>query len=137
MKKKALVLGSTGQDGSYMIEFLLGKRYEVHGLIRKSATGNTNNIEHLISNKKIFNKNFFLHKGDLLDLGSLISLINTIKPTEIYNFADQDHVTWSFNIPSYSFKVTALAVIEILETIKDKKIKYFQPISSNIFGLNI
>jgi len=136
MKKKALVLGSTGQDGSYMIEFLLSKKYQVHGLIRKSATGNTKNIDHLINDKKIFDKNLFLHKGDLLDLGSLINLINKIKPTEIYNFADQDHVTWSFNIPSYSFKVTALAVIEILEAIKDKKIKYFQPISSNIFGLN-
>ena len=136
MKKKALVLGSTGQDGSYMIEFLLGKKYEVHGLIRKSATGNTKNIEHLINDKKIFNKIFFLHKGDLLDLGSIVNLINEIKPSEIYNFADQDHVAWSFNIPSYSFKVTALAVIEILEAIKEKKIKYFQPISSNIFGLN-
>ena len=136
MKKKALILGSTGQDGSYMIEFLLGKKYEVHGLIRKSATGITKNIEHLISDNKIFNKNFFLHKGDLLDLGSIINLINEIKPSEIYNFADQDHVAWSFNIPSYSFKVTALAVIEILEAIKEKKIKYFQPISSNIFGLN-
>ena len=137
MKKKALVLGSTGQDGSYMIEFLLSKKYQVHGLIRKSATGNTKHIDHLINDKKIFDRNLFLHKGDLLDLGSLINLINKIKPTEIYNFADQDHVTWSFNIPSYSFKVTALAVIEILEAIKDKKIKYFQPISSNIFGLNI
>ena len=136
MKKKALVLGSTGQDGSYMIEFLLGKKYEVHGLIRKSATGNTKNIDHLIADSRIFNKTFFLHKGDLLDLGSIVNLINEIKPSEIYNFADQDHVAWSFNIPSYSFKVTALAVIEILEAIKEKKIKYFQPISSNIFGLN-
>ena len=136
MKKKAFVLGSTGQDGSYMLEFLLSKKYEVHGLIRKSATGNTKNIEHLINNKKIYNKTLFLHKGDLLDTGSLTNLINQIKPSEIYNFADQDHVTWSFNIPSYSFKVTALAVIEILESLKDKKIKYFQPISSNIFGLN-
>ena len=136
MKKKALVLGSTGQDGSYMIEFLLSKNYQVHGLIRKSATGNTRNIDHLIDNKNVFNKNFFLHKGDLLDLGSIINLINEINPSEIYNFADQDHVTWSFNIPSYSFKVTALAVIEILEALKSKKIKYFQPISSNIFGLS-
>ena len=136
MKKKALVLGSTGQDGSYMIEFLLSKNYQVHGLIRKSATGNTRNIDHLIDNKNVFNKNFFLHKGDLLDLGSIINLINEINPSEIYNFADQDHVNWSFNIPSYSFKVTALAVIEILEALKSKKIKYFQPISSNIFGLN-
>ena len=89
-----------------------------------------------ILSRVFVNKNLFLHKGDLLDIGSLINLINQIKPTEIYNFADQDNVTWSFNIPSYSFKVTALAVIEILEAIKDKRIKYFQPISSNIFGLN-
>ena len=135
MKKKALILGSTGQDGSYMIELLLKKNYEVHGLIRKSATGNTKNIDHLINNDKIFNKKFFLHKGDLLDIGSIDNIINLVKPLEIYNFADQDHVGWSFNIPSYSFKVTALSVIEILEILKNKKIKYFQPISSNIFGL--
>ena len=135
MKKKALVLGSTGQDGSYMIEFLLKKNYQVHGLIRKSATGNTKNIEHLLSDDKIYNKKFFLHRGDLLDPVSLENIINKVKPSEIYNFADQDHVSWSFSIPSYSFKVTALSVIEILEIIKNKKIKYFQPVSSNIFGL--
>ncbi len=135
MKKKALVLGSTGQDGSYLIEFLLKKKYQVHGLIRKSATGNTKNISHLINDNKIINKQLFLHRGDLLDTGSLEKLISTIKPSEIYNFADQDHVSWSFSIPSYSLKVTALSVIEILEIIKNKKIKYFQPISSNIFGL--
>jgi GDPmannose 4,6-dehydratase len=136
MKKKALVLGSTGQDGSYLIELLLKKNYEVHGLIRKSATGNTKNIKHLIENKKIYNKKFFLHKGDLLDIGSISSIIDKVKPVELYNFADQDHVGWSYEIPSYSFKVTALSVIEILEVIKKRKIKYFQPISSNIFGLS-
>ena len=135
IKKKALVLGSTGQDGSYMIELLLKKNYEVHGLIRKSATGNTKNINHLINDDKIINKKLFLHRGDLLDIGSINSLINSIYPSEIYNFADQDHVSWSFSIPSYSLQVTGLAVIEILETLKTKKIKYFQPISSNIFGL--
>ena len=135
MKKKALVLGSTGQDGSYMIELLLKKNYQVHGLIRKSATGNTKNIDHLINDKKIINKSLFMHRGDLLDIGSISHLIETINPKEIYNFADQDHVSWSFNIPSYSFKVTALSVIEILEILKNKKIKYFQPISSNIFGV--
>ena len=135
MKKKALVLGSTGQDGSYMIELLLKKKYQVHGLIRKSATGNTKNIDHLINDKKIINKSLFMHRGDLLDIGSISHLIETINPKEIYNFADQDHVSWSFNIPSYSFKVTALSVIEILEILKNKKIKYFQPISSNIFGV--
>jgi len=137
MKKKALILGVTGQDGSYMLEFLIKKGYEVHGLIRKSSTGNTKNIEHIINNKKIFNKRFFLHKGDLLDIGSISTVIEKTKPNEIYNFADQDHVAWSFKIPSYSFRTTALAVIEILETLKTngRKIKYFQPVSSNIFGL--
>ena len=137
MKKKALILGVTGQDGSYLLDFLIQKKYEIHGLIRKSATGNTKNIDHIINNNKIFNKHFFLHRGDLLDIGSINTIIKKTKPDEIYNFADQDHVGWSFEIPSYSFKATALSVIEILEIIKNKgkKIKYFQPISSNIFGL--
>ena len=137
MKKKALVLGVTGQDGSYMLELLIQKKYEVHGLIRKSATGNTKNIDHVINNKKLFNKRFFLHRGDLLDVNSINTVIEKVKPNEIYNFADQDHVGWSFEIPSYSFKVTALSVVEILEILKnkDKNIKYFHPISSNIFGL--
>jgi GDPmannose 4,6-dehydratase len=135
-KKKALVLGATGQDGSYMIDLLLKKKYEVHGLYRKSSVGNTGNIDHLIQNDKVYNKNFFLHKGDLLDSVSLNNIINKISPKEIYNFADQDHVGWSYEIPSYSFKTTALSVIEILEIIRKKKqkIKFFQPISSNIFG---
>jgi len=137
MKKKALIFGITGQDGSYMLEFLIKKKYEIHGLIRKSATGNIKNIDHIINNKKIFNKQFFLHRGDLLDVGSVNTVIKKTKPDEIYNFADQDHVGWSFEIPSYSLKTTALSVIEILEILKnkDKKIKYFHPISSNIFGL--
>ena len=137
MKKKALIFGITGQDGSYMLELLIKKKYEIHGLIRKSATGNTKNIDHIINNNKIFNKQFFLHRGDLLDIGSISAVIKKVKPDEIYNFADQDHVGWSFEIPSYSFKTTALSVIEILEILKNKgkNIKYFQPISSNIFGL--
>ncbi len=137
MKKKALIFGSTGQDGSYLLEFLLKKKYEVHCLIRKSSTSNTRNIDHIITDKKYINKSLFIHKGDLLDWVSLNIIINKVLPDEIYNFADQDHVVWSGAIPSYSFRITALAVIEILEIIKNhkKKIKYFQPISSNIFGL--
>ena len=120
MKKKALILGITGQDGSYMLELLIKKKYEIHGLIRKSATGNTKNIDHIINNQKIFNKRFFLHRGDLLDVGSINTVIKKTKPDEIYNFADQDHVGWSFEIPSYSLKTTALSVIEILEILKNK-----------------
>ena len=137
MKKKILILGVTGQDGSYLMDFLIKKKYEVHGLIRKSATGNTKNIDHVINNPKLFNKSFFLHRGDLLDAVSLNNVIKKVQPAEIYNFADQDHVGWSYEIPTYSFKTTALAVIEILEIIKNSKnkIKYFQPLSSNIFGI--
>ena len=135
--KKVLILGVTGQDGSYLADFLLKKKYLVHGLFRKSATGNTKNIDHIINNSKLFNKSFFLHKGDLLDAVSLNNVINKVQPSEIYNFADQDHVGWSYEIPTYSFRTTALSVIEILEILKNskKKIKYFQPISSNIFGM--
>ena len=135
MGKIAIITGISGQDGSYLSQLLLKKNYQVHGLIRKSATGNTKNLNHLINNNKIINKKLFLHRGDLLDIGSISNLINSIDPSEVYNFADQDHVSWSFDIPSYSFQVTALAVIEILELLKTKKIKYFQPISSNIFGV--
>ena len=123
MKKKALVLGATGQDGSYMIDLLLKKKYQVHGLYRKSSVGNTNNIDHLIDDNKILNQSFFLHKGDLLDTVSLNNIINEVNPNEIYNFADQDHVGWSYEIPSYSFKTTALSVIEILEIIRKKSKK--------------
>ena len=130
--KKALILGVTGQDGSYTAELLLKKKYKVFGLIRKSATGNKKNIIHLLNEK-----NFNLVKGDITDAISLNFIINSCNPDEIYNFADQDHVGWSYTIPSYSMRITALSVIDILEILKSKKkkIKYFQPISSNIFGL--
>ena len=134
--KKILILGVTGQDGSYMADFLLNKKISVHGVIRKSSTGNTKNINHIINNSKIFNKSFFLHKGDLLDAISISNIINRVKPDEIYNFADQDHVTWSRDIPLYSYSTTTLAVIQIFEFLKtqNKKIKFFQPVSSNMFG---
>ena len=119
-----------------MAELLIKKKYRVFGLYRKAATSNTSNIDHLINDKKIFNKNFFLIGGDLLDTNSIFNAIKTAKPKEIYNFADQDHVKWSYQIPSYSFDVTAFSVLKILESIKniDNKIKYFQPFTSNMFG---
>ena len=130
-KKKILILGVTGQDGSFLAKYLLKKNYKVHGLVRKSATGNLKNIKDIIKNP-----NFTIHHGDLLDLISIQNIIASLKPNEIYNFADQDHVGWSYDIPSYSFRTTALSVIEIFEIMRKKKqrIKYFQPISSNIFG---
>ena len=134
--KKALILGATGQDGSYIIELLLKKKYKVYGLVRKSATGNLKNIKHLIEDPKIFEKKFFIEKGDLNDPSSIQNIILKVKPNEIYNFADQDHVGWSFAVPIYSFSTTAQSVINILETIKslNKNIKYFHPFSSNMFG---
>jgi len=138
MKKRVIVLGVTGQDGSYMVELLLKKQYEVHGIYRKSATSNTKNINHLLDNAKIYNKKFFLHKGDLIDPISIFRIISQVNPLEIYNFADQDHVGWSYEIPIYSFNVTTLSVIQIFEflKLKGKKIKFFQPLSSNMFGLS-
>ena len=136
--KKVLILGVTGQDGSYMADFLSKKNYQVHGVIRKSATGNTKNINHILNNPKIFNKSFFLEKGDLLDYISINNIIDRVQPDEIYNFADQDHVGWSRDIPLYSYSTTTLSVIQIFEFLKTKKkkIKFFQPVSSNMFGLS-
>lgn len=134
--KKALIFGVTGQDGSYLTEILLEKGYSVYGMIRKSATGNTKNIEHLINNKKIFGKKFFLEKGDLKDTTSIYRIVSKIKPDEIYNEADQDHVGWSYEMVDYSSDITGAAVGRILEIIKqlDRDIKFFQPCSSNMFG---
>ena len=130
-RKKILILGVTGQDGSFMAKYLMEKKYQVHGLVRKSATGNLKNIKNFLDEK-----NFFIHHGDLLDLISIENIIRKTKPDEIYNFADQDHVKWSFEIPSYSFDVTGAAVVKILDIIKNcsPRTKFFQPFSSNIFG---
>ena len=130
-KKKILILGVTGQDGSFLAKFLVEKNFSVHGLIRKSATGNLDNIRDLLKNN-----NFYQHHGDLLDLISLENIIKKVKPDEIYNFADQDHVKWSFDIPFYSFNVTGTSVVHMLDIIKNHspKSKFFQPFSSNMFG---
>lgn len=135
--KKALILGVTGQDGSYLADILLEKGYEVHGMVRRSATGNTRNIDHLIQNKKMYNRKFFIQRGDLADTTSLFRIINFIRPQEIYNEADQDHVSWSYDMVGYSADITGAAVGRILEIIRqiDTSIRYFQPCTSNMFGL--
>ncbi len=129
MKKKALVLGVTGQDGSYLAELLLEKGYEVHGLIRRSATGNTKNIDAFINRIQV-------ESGDLADSGSLYRIIQSVRPNEIYNEADQDHAGWSYHAPDYSSDITGAAPGRILEIIRqtDKNIKFFQPLTSNMFG---
>lgn len=129
-KKKALIFGITGQDGSYLAEVLLEKGYEVHGFIRRSATGNTTNIQHILHR-------IILHKGDLADPTSIYRALIDAQPDEIYNEADQDHVSWSYGAVGYSMDITGAAVGRILEIIKqiNPKIKYFQPVSSNMFGI--
>jgi GDPmannose 4,6-dehydratase len=134
--KKALILGVTGQDGSHLAEVLLEKGYEVHGMVRRSATGNTRNIEHLIQDPELFNRRFFLCRGDLADPTSLYRIISSVKPQEIYNEADQDHVGWSYDMVGFSADITGAAVGRILEIIRqvDSTIRFFQPCTSNMFG---
>ena len=133
--KKALIFGITGQDGSYLTEFLLKKKYIVHGVKRKSSSINTDRIDHIYNNSK---NNFFLHYGDLTDAVSINRLISMIKPDEIYNLAAQSHVAVSFVIPNYTANVDALGCLNILEAIKSsgikKKIRFYQAGTSEMFG---
>ena len=134
-KKTALITGVTGQDGSYLLEFLLKKKYIVHGIKRKSSSFNTERIDEVyIRTKK--SKNFFLHYGDVTDYNSLHKIINEVQPDEIYNMAAQSHVADSFKIPIYTAQVNAIGALNILEIIRNskKKIKYYQASSSEMYG---
>lgn len=139
--KKALITGITGQDGSYLAEFLLNKNYEVHGLIRRSSSFNTGRIEHLYVESYIedmHNKtNFYLHYGDMTDSTNVISLIQKIKPDEIYNLAAQSHVKVSFETPEYTANVDALGTLRILEAVHllGLETKIYQASTSELFGL--
>jgi GDPmannose 4,6-dehydratase len=130
-KKKALIFGVTGQDGSYLSEFLLNKNYIVHGVKRKSSSFNTDRINHIFNNKK-----FKLHYGDITDALSVSNLINKIRPNEIYNLAAQSHVQVSFELPHYTSQVNAIGVLNILESIKNSnlKIKFYQASTSEMYG---
>ena len=135
--KKALITGITGQDGSYLADFLLKKNYTVHGIKRKSSSFNTDRINHIYSNKKFTNK-FFLHYGDLTDSTSIFETINKIKPDEVYNLAAQSHVGVSFDLPHYTTQVNAIGTLNILEAIKksnlESKTKFYQASTSELFG---
>ncbi len=133
--KKALITGITGQDGSYLSELLLNKDYEVHGIIRRSSDFNTGRIDHLYNDEKLKNR-FFLHYGDLTDSTSIFSLINSIKPDEVYNLGAQSHVKVSFEQPEFTANVDAIGTLRILEAIKqlNPKIKFYQASSSEMFG---
>ena len=136
--KKALITGITGQDGAYLAEFLLEKRYEVHGIKRRSSLFNTNRIDHLYQDPHDKNQNFFLHHGDLTDSTSLIRIIKEVQPDEIYNLAAQSHVAVSFEEPEYTANSDALGALRILEAIRilglEKKTKYYQASTSELYG---
>ena len=136
MKKKALITGVTGQDGSYLAELLLKKGYKVHGIKRKSSSFNTNRIDHIYRDYHQ-SSNFFLHYGDLADSNSLFNIINKVKPTEIYNLGAQSHVGHSFEIPEYTSEVSGLGTLRILEAMRFlnlKKTKFYQASTSELFG---
>ena len=131
--KKALITGITGQDGSYLAEFLLEKGYEVHGIVRRASTSNTSRIDHLIAENAIT-----LHDGDLSDSASIIRIVAEVSPDEIYNLAAQSHVQVSFDVPEYSGDVDAIGVLRVLEAVRilglTKTCKVYQASTSELFG---
>jgi GDPmannose 4,6-dehydratase len=145
--KKALIIGVTGQDGSYLAEFLLDKGYDVHGMIRRSSSFNMGRIAHLYDSFDGYDSNilrvgapqFQLHYGDITDMDNLISLIADIQPDEIYNLAAQSHVKVSFALPGYTAQVDAVGVLHILEAVRtlglEKTVKIYQASTSELFGL--
>ena len=134
--KRALITGITGQDGSYLSEFLLSKGYEVHGLIRRASTFNTGRIDHIYTDPHITGTRLFLHYGDLSDSGQLVNLIYNIKPDEIYHLGAQSHVRVSFDMPEYTGDITALGTTRLLEAVRRSGIKarFYQASSSEMFG---
>tara|TARA_B100001989_G_scaffold142320_1_gene101197 strand:+ start:2443 stop:3549 length:1107 start_codon:yes stop_codon:yes gene_type:complete len=138
-KKKALITGITGQDGSYLAELLLNKNYEVHGIKRRSSSFNTQRIDHLYQDPHEKEPSFFLHYGDLTDSTNIIRLIKEIEPDEIYNLGAQSHVAVSFESPEYTANCDGLGTLRILEAIKilglNKKVKIYQASTSELYGL--
>jgi len=136
MKKKALITGITGQDGSYLAEYLLSKDYKVHGIIRRASSFNTQRIEHIYQDPHAKNRNLILHYGDITDFGAVSTLIHNLKLDEIYHLAAQSHVSLSFQMPEYTGMITGLGSTCILDAIKksDKNIKFYQASSSEMFG---
>jgi len=134
--KKALITGITGQDGSYLAELLLEKGYEVHGIIRRASTFNTERIDHLYQDPHINGVRLFLHYGDIADSTNLIKLLYRLQPDEIYHLAAQSHVRVSFDIPEYTGDVTALGTVRMLEAIRETRLKtkFYQASSSEMYG---
>jgi len=138
-KKKALITGVTGQDGSYLAEFLLEKGYEVHGLKRRASSFNTQRIDHIYQDPHVDNRNFVLHYGDLTDSSNLTRIIQDIQPDEVYNLGAQSHVAVSFESPEYTADVDAIGTLRILEAIRllglEKKTRFYQASTSELYGL--
>ena len=134
--KKALITGITGQDGSYLAEFLLGKGYEVHGIIRRASTFNTKRIDHIYQDPHEENVKLHLHYGDLTDASNLSRLVEKINPDEIYNLAAQSHVAVSFDMPEYTTDVDAMGTLRLLDAIKESEIntKFYQASTSELYG---
>ena len=136
--KKALIFGVTGQDGSYLSELLILKGYEVHGVIRRSSSINTNRVEHIYQDPHEKKRKFILHYGDVTDSTSVSKIIKKIEPNEIYNLAAQSHVAVSFEVPEYTANADALGTLRILEAIKfhslEKKTKFYQAGTSEMYG---
>lgn len=138
-KKKALITGITGQDGSYLAEFLLEKGYEVHGIKRRASSFNTQRVDHIYQDPHVDNQNFILHYGDLTDSSNLTRIIQQVQPDEVYNLGAQSHVAVSFESPEYTADVDAMGTLRILEAIRllglEKKTRFYQASTSELYGL--
>ncbi len=139
MVKKALITGITGQDGSYLTEFLLDKGYEVHGIIRRSSSFNTSRIEHLYQDPHVKDRKLYLHYGDLTDTSNIVRILSDVKPNEVYNLGAQSHVAVSFESPEYTADVDAIGTLRILEAIRflglQKHCRFYQASTSELYGL--
>ena len=138
MRKVALITGITGQDGSYLAEFLLEKGYEVHGIKRRASSFNTQRVDHIYQDPHVGNKNFVLHYGDLSDSSNLTRILQEVQPDEVYNLGAQSHVAVSFESPEYTADVDALGTLRLLEAIRllglEKKTRFYQASTSELFG---
>lgn len=134
--KRALITGVTGQDGSYLLEYLLAKGYEVHGIIRRSSVFNTQRIDHIINDSEIYNKKAFFHYGDMSDSSNINRIIEKSNPDEIYNLAAQSHVKVSFEVPEYTVDSDSVGTLRLLDAIKETgvKSKFYQASTSELFG---
>lgn len=139
MKKKALITGVTGQDGSYLAEFLLEKGYEVHGIKRRASLFNTQRVDHIYQDPHVDNQNFVLHYGDLTDSSNLTRILQQVQPDEVYNLGAQSHVAVSFESPEYTADVDAMGTLRLLEAIRflglEKKTRFYQASTSELYGL--